>query len=62
MDLDHRKVPINIAKLVAEALQDLCNDGLRCRAVRTLVVAIFDHRHGRVVVTQDVVTRRYGYS
>ena len=53
MDLDQREMPKDEAKPVAQTQQDIRNDGLRGGAVGTLVVAILDDRHGRVVVAQD---------
>lgn len=62
MDFDHREMPVDKAKPVAKVHQNLREDWLRSSAMWTLIVAIFDKRHDRVVVTQDVVKRRYGHS
>ena len=48
VDVVEREVAPHVAQLVAEGGEQLADDGLGLAAVRALVVAVLDQRHGRV--------------
>ena len=55
VDVGERKVPPDVAQLVAERVEQLADDDLRLPAVRALVVAVLDERDGRGLRAADVV-------